>query len=162
MLSAKIIIVLQTHGVLLQYLELLTSPSVISLEDYATKVLPSLAELHQDYGIYAPICMHIIQPVLHLLLLVHSSLFNILAVIIDSILGISLVSARTRTMHCHRSRGKVSQGCSHCQARTKCINIASPSPMSCPGTRNPSNDSRTSGGKETTDADRGSEDHCPE
>ncbi|RDB20480.1 THO complex subunit 2 [Hypsizygus marmoreus] len=54
-----------THGVLLQYLELLTSPSVIPPKDYATKVLPSIGELGVVYGICAPICMQIIRPVLH-------------------------------------------------------------------------------------------------
>ncbi|KAF9468910.1 transcription factor/nuclear export subunit protein 2-domain-containing protein [Collybia nuda] len=58
-----------THGVLLQYLELLTSPSVIPQKDYATKVLPSIAELGEVYGICAPICMQIIRPVLHASLL---------------------------------------------------------------------------------------------
>jgi len=61
---------LQTHGVLLQYLELLTSPSVISEEDYATKILPTITELGRDYGICAPICMQIMRPVLHASLLV--------------------------------------------------------------------------------------------
>ncbi|KAL0949134.1 hypothetical protein HGRIS_009218 [Hohenbuehelia grisea] len=54
-----------THGVLLQYLELLTSGQIISLNDYATKILPSLAELGSTYGICAPICMQIMRPVLH-------------------------------------------------------------------------------------------------
>lgn len=58
-----------THGVLLQYLELLTSPSVIPPKDYAGKVLPSIAELGEVYGISAPICMQIIRPVLHASLL---------------------------------------------------------------------------------------------
>ncbi|KAJ7283481.1 transcription factor/nuclear export subunit protein 2-domain-containing protein [Mycena rebaudengoi] len=58
-----------THGVLLQYLELLTSPSVVAPQDYANKVLPSLAELGEVYGICAPICMHIIRPVLNAKLL---------------------------------------------------------------------------------------------
>ncbi|KAF8165073.1 transcription factor/nuclear export subunit protein 2-domain-containing protein [Crassisporium funariophilum] len=58
-----------THGVLLQYLELLTSPSVVAPRDYADKVLPSLGELGQNYGICAPICMQIIRPVLHASLL---------------------------------------------------------------------------------------------
>ncbi|GLB33487.1 putative THO complex subunit 2 N-terminus [Lyophyllum shimeji] len=58
-----------THGVLLQYLELLTSPSVIPLKDYATKVLPSLGDLGVIYGISAPICMQIIRPVLQTSLL---------------------------------------------------------------------------------------------
>ncbi|KAF7355034.1 THO complex subunit 2 [Mycena sanguinolenta] len=58
-----------THGVLFQYLELLTSPTVVSPQDYANKVLPSLAELGEVYGICAPICMHIIRPVLNAKLL---------------------------------------------------------------------------------------------
>ncbi|CAA7260264.1 unnamed protein product [Cyclocybe aegerita] len=58
-----------THGVLLQYLELLTSPSVVLPEDYASRILPSLAELGEDYGICPPICMEIMRPVLHSALL---------------------------------------------------------------------------------------------
>ncbi|KAH7888047.1 transcription factor/nuclear export subunit protein 2-domain-containing protein [Phlebopus sp. FC_14] len=58
-----------THGVLLQYLELLTSPTVIPPEDYAKKVLPSLADLGELYGISAPICMQIIRPRLNDVLL---------------------------------------------------------------------------------------------
>ncbi|KAF9534975.1 transcription factor/nuclear export subunit protein 2-domain-containing protein [Crepidotus variabilis] len=54
-----------THGVLLQYLELLTSEAVMSPEDYADKILPSLAELGELYGVCAPICMQIIRPVLN-------------------------------------------------------------------------------------------------
>ena len=55
----------QTHGVLLQYLELLTSPAVIQSQDYAQKVVPTLAELGEKYGICLPICMQIIRPILH-------------------------------------------------------------------------------------------------
>ncbi|KAK7061446.1 THO complex subunit 2 [Favolaschia claudopus] len=58
-----------THGVLFQYLELLTSPTVVSPQDYSGKVLPSLADLGELYGICAPICMHIIRPVLNAKLL---------------------------------------------------------------------------------------------
>ncbi|KXN87957.1 THO complex subunit 2 [Leucoagaricus sp. SymC.cos] len=58
-----------THGVLLQYLELLTSPLAIPPDTYATKVLPSLAELGEIYGICAPICMQIFRPVWHAALL---------------------------------------------------------------------------------------------
>ncbi|EGO01596.1 hypothetical protein SERLA73DRAFT_49063 [Serpula lacrymans var. lacrymans S7.3] len=58
-----------THGVLLQYLELLTSPAVISPQDYANKVLPSLANLGETYGISAPMCMQIIRPMLNTILL---------------------------------------------------------------------------------------------
>lgn len=66
-------LVFQTHGVLLQYLELLTSPAVIPAKDYAAKVLPSLAELGETYGICAPICMQIIRPMLHGTLLVSAN-----------------------------------------------------------------------------------------
>ena len=55
----------QTHGVLLQYLELLTSPAVIQSQDYAQKVVPTLAELGEKYGICPPICMQIVRPILH-------------------------------------------------------------------------------------------------
>lgn len=65
----------QTHGVLLQYLELLTSPDVISAEDYNTKILPSLADLGELYGISAPICMQIIRPKLNEALLVRYPYF---------------------------------------------------------------------------------------
>ncbi|OBZ76414.1 THO complex subunit 2 [Grifola frondosa] len=58
-----------THGVLLQYLEMLNSPTVISSQDYAENVLPSLTELNEKYGISAPICMQIIRPVLNAALL---------------------------------------------------------------------------------------------
>jgi THO complex subunit 2 len=55
----------QTHGVLLQYLELLTSPAVIQSQDYEQKVVPTLAELGETYGICPPICMQIMRPILH-------------------------------------------------------------------------------------------------
>ena len=61
---------LQTHGVLLQYLELLASPDVISAEDYNNKNLPSLADLGELYGVSAPTCMQIIRPKLNETLLV--------------------------------------------------------------------------------------------
>ena len=54
-----------THGGLLQYLDLLISPTVIPPEVYANKVLPPLEDLAEKYGIGAPICMQIIRPVLH-------------------------------------------------------------------------------------------------
>jgi THO complex subunit 2 len=50
---------------LLQYLELLTSSAVIQSQEYAQKVVPTLAELGEKYGICAPICMQIIRPILH-------------------------------------------------------------------------------------------------
>ena len=56
---------MQTHGVLLQYLELLTSPAVIQPQDYAQRVVPTLAELGEKYGICPPICMQIMRPILH-------------------------------------------------------------------------------------------------
>jgi THO complex subunit 2 len=70
-LGLKVACPIQTHGVLLQYLELLTSPAIIPPEDYATKILPSLADLGELYGISAPICMQIIRPMLNSILLVN-------------------------------------------------------------------------------------------
>ncbi|TFY81790.1 hypothetical protein EWM64_g2223 [Hericium alpestre] len=58
-----------THGVLLQYLELLTTPSVIPAQDYAAKIVPSLGELGELYGICAPIVMQIMRPILQASLL---------------------------------------------------------------------------------------------
>ncbi|KAF9224309.1 hypothetical protein BS17DRAFT_779623 [Gyrodon lividus] len=58
-----------THGVLLQYLELLTSPAVVLPEDYAKKILPPLADLGELYGMSAPICMQIVRPMLNNILL---------------------------------------------------------------------------------------------
>lgn len=59
---------------MIQYLELLTSPDIISAEDYAKKVVPSLADLGELYGISAPICMQIIRPRLNEALLVSPTL----------------------------------------------------------------------------------------
>ncbi|KAL0063115.1 THO2 plays a role in transcriptional elongation [Marasmius tenuissimus] len=53
-----------THGVLLQYLELLTTPQVVSAQDYGTKILPALGDLGELYGISPSICMQIMRPVL--------------------------------------------------------------------------------------------------
>ncbi|CDO68724.1 hypothetical protein BN946_scf184652.g51 [Trametes cinnabarina] len=58
-----------THGVLLQYLELLTTPSIIAPEDYAQKVVPPLSELNEKYGICAPMCMQIYRPIFNKALL---------------------------------------------------------------------------------------------
>ncbi|KAI0776038.1 transcription factor/nuclear export subunit protein 2-domain-containing protein [Trametes elegans] len=58
-----------THGVLLQYLELLTTPTVLTPEDYAHKVVPPLSELGEKYGICAPMCMQIYRPILNKTLL---------------------------------------------------------------------------------------------
>jgi THO complex subunit 2 len=60
--------------VLLQYLELLTTPAVVSSVDYSEKVLPPLAELGEKYGICAPVCMQIIRPMLNGMLLVGATL----------------------------------------------------------------------------------------
>ncbi|KAI0047273.1 hypothetical protein FA95DRAFT_1664524 [Auriscalpium vulgare] len=61
-----------THGVLLQYLELLTSPAVVDAHDYAKKLAPSLSELGEKYGLAAPICMQILRPIWHSALLAHA------------------------------------------------------------------------------------------
>ncbi|KAI0375719.1 hypothetical protein BV20DRAFT_1059341 [Pilatotrama ljubarskyi] len=58
-----------THGVLLQYLELLTTPSIITPEDYANKVVPPLSELNEKYGICPPMCMQIYRPIFNKALL---------------------------------------------------------------------------------------------
>ncbi|KAH9899792.1 transcription factor/nuclear export subunit protein 2-domain-containing protein [Cubamyces lactineus] len=58
-----------THGVLLQYLELLTTPTVITPEEYSQKVVPALSELNEKYGICAPICMQIYRPIMNRALL---------------------------------------------------------------------------------------------
>ena len=70
----------QTHGVLLQYLDLLTSPETIedddpkkSKEDKVLpllKILPPLAEMGGIYGVSPPICMQIWRPKLSDALLV--------------------------------------------------------------------------------------------
>ncbi|KAF6762809.1 transcription factor/nuclear export subunit protein 2-domain-containing protein [Ephemerocybe angulata] len=52
-----------THGVFLQYLDLLTT--VVKAEDYANKVLPAFEDLANKYGIEPSMCMQIIRPVLH-------------------------------------------------------------------------------------------------
>lgn len=57
----------------MQYLELLTSPAVVTAQDYSQKVLPPLRDLGEMYGISAPICMQIFRPVLNGLLLVRVS-----------------------------------------------------------------------------------------
>lgn len=101
---------LQTHGVLLQYLELLTSPSVILPEEYAKKILPALPELSQNYGICAPVCMYIIRPVLHASLLVCLLLSKSDIPLRTFAPVFRPGTARTRTT---RSR-KASQGCPHC------------------------------------------------
>lgn len=48
---------------------------MISAEDYNNKILPSLADLGELYGISAPICMQIIRPKLNEALLVWPSPF---------------------------------------------------------------------------------------
>ncbi|THG95393.1 hypothetical protein EW026_g6253 [Hermanssonia centrifuga] len=51
------------------YCNIWNSPSIIPAQIYTEKVLPSLAELNKAYGICPPICMQIVRPKLHLLLL---------------------------------------------------------------------------------------------
>ena len=53
-----------THGVLFQYLDLLSTPSAIPLEDYQ-KMVPSLTELVSTYGINPAIAMQILRPMLN-------------------------------------------------------------------------------------------------
>ncbi len=73
---------MQTHEVLIQYLELLTTPSVVTFEDYVDKVLPSLGDLAAKYGISAPMCMQMFRPVLHDILLVTPFLSSVASVLI--------------------------------------------------------------------------------
>lgn len=59
-----------THGVLLQYLDCLTSSSVMTPEQYADEMIPSLEDLAVKFGISLPMCMQILRPVLHHKLLI--------------------------------------------------------------------------------------------
>ncbi|KZV72082.1 hypothetical protein PENSPDRAFT_733684 [Peniophora sp. CONT] len=52
------------HGVFLQYLELVQSTGLISVEQYAKEIAPPLAELGDLYDISAPMCMQIFRPLL--------------------------------------------------------------------------------------------------
>ncbi|VDB90065.1 unnamed protein product [Peniophora sp. CBMAI 1063] len=52
------------HGVFLQYLELVQSTSLISVDQYAKEIAPPLAELGDLYDISAPMCMQIFRPLL--------------------------------------------------------------------------------------------------
>ena len=54
----------------MQYLELLTTPSIIPAEEYTNKIVPPLADLGEKYGICGPICMQIYRPILSAALLV--------------------------------------------------------------------------------------------
>lgn len=54
----------------MQYLEVTTTPSIVSLKDYEEKVVPKLTDLHEVYGIAAPICMLIIRPIVQAAILV--------------------------------------------------------------------------------------------
>ncbi|KAH8830615.1 transcription factor/nuclear export subunit protein 2-domain-containing protein [Flagelloscypha sp. PMI_526] len=53
------------HGILFQYIELLSNTSVITLQDYIDHILPeSLSDLFTLYSISPPICMLLIRPVI--------------------------------------------------------------------------------------------------
>ena len=64
-----------THLVLFQYLEFLTSPDGIPLDEYRTSI-PSLAEICNTYGISQPIAMQIIRPLLNDAVLVRTGNFT--------------------------------------------------------------------------------------
>lgn len=85
------------HGVLLQYLELLTCPAVITPEDYANKILPALADLRELYGISAPICMQIIRPMLNHTLLVSVLSLRAPDAVRNDLVENCIVHARERT-----------------------------------------------------------------
>ncbi|TDL29757.1 hypothetical protein BD410DRAFT_710827 [Rickenella mellea] len=53
-----------THGVLLQYLDLLSTPSAVPLADYRG-IIPSLADLCNTYGISPPIALQVLRPLLN-------------------------------------------------------------------------------------------------
>ena len=53
-----------THGVLFQYMDLLSTPSAVPLEDYR-KLVPSLTELVSTYGINPAIAMQVLRPMLN-------------------------------------------------------------------------------------------------
>lgn len=52
-----------THGVLMQYLDLLNSPIAVSSTDYST-FIPTLSDLVNKFGIAPPIAMQVIRPML--------------------------------------------------------------------------------------------------
>ena len=58
---------------------------MISAEDYNNKILPSLADLGELYGISAPICMQIIRPKLNETLLVCLPSSGVLSVLISDV-----------------------------------------------------------------------------
>lgn len=45
----------------------------MEMKDYEEKVVPKLTELHEVYGICAPICMQIIRPIVQAAILVRPS-----------------------------------------------------------------------------------------
>ena len=53
-----------THGVLFQYLDLLSSPTAISSDDYRN-IMPSITELVSSYGMSPAIAMQILRPMLN-------------------------------------------------------------------------------------------------
>ncbi|THH08122.1 hypothetical protein EW145_g2921 [Phellinidium pouzarii] len=54
----------ETHGVMFQYLDLLTSPPAVSSDDYS-RIIPALSELVNVYGMSPPIAMQIFRPMLN-------------------------------------------------------------------------------------------------
>ncbi|OCB90862.1 hypothetical protein A7U60_g1886 [Sanghuangporus baumii] len=61
-----------THGVLNQYLDLLTTPIVVPLDEYR-KIIPPLPELVNVYGVSPAIAMQIYRPMLNDAIAVHAS-----------------------------------------------------------------------------------------
>lgn len=82
-----------THGVLNQYLDLLTTPAVVPLDDYR-KIIPPLPELVNMYGVSPPIAMQTYRPMLNDAIAVSRG--NLTADFIDS--------TRVRHMQAHGSR----------------------------------------------------------
>jgi hypothetical protein len=81
--------------VLFQYLELLTLPDIMSLDEYAANIIPSLADLNVLYGVSIPICMQIIRPVLHK------------AILVRAVLRVwSILLKRHRTLPCYLKSNK--------------------------------------------------------
>ncbi|KAH8118538.1 transcription factor/nuclear export subunit protein 2-domain-containing protein [Phellopilus nigrolimitatus] len=63
-----------THGVLFQYLDLLTTPIAASLDDYR-KAIPALSDLGNLYGLSPSIAMQIFRPMLNDAIAKHASVW---------------------------------------------------------------------------------------
>ncbi|KAI5124799.1 hypothetical protein M0805_005432 [Coniferiporia weirii] len=63
-----------THGVLFQYLDLLTTPAAVSMDDY-TKTIPVLSELVNVYGVSLPVAMQIFRPMLNDAIAKHANIW---------------------------------------------------------------------------------------